>query len=158
MNGSKQNVQDYLKLLFQNVSITGIGDASGLLASATAGSLYVRLCTDATAIDIETLGSECSYTGYVAGGIAVARNSTKWGVSWNDTDNQAEVINNEEEVFGERTDTGAVETVQFAELWKDSSSTDIGDRLMWLEFTTTFDVSQGTMPRFGVGKLKWKFK
>ena len=158
MNASKQFAQDMLKLLFQNAAITDIGDASGILGSTSAGSVYLRLCTDAATVDIETLGTEASYTGYTAGGLAVARNATKWTVTWNDTDNQGEVVNAEEEVFGERTDSGTEEVLQYLEVWKDNSSSDIEDRICWLEFDNTISITQGVQPRFQAEKLKFTFK
>lgn len=156
MNISKQLAQDVLKHLFQNEAITGIGDASGVLGSATAGSLYLRGCTDAVAANIETLGTECAYTGYTAGGVAIARTTGKWTVSWNDTDNKAELVNVEEELMGERTDAGAAETLKYIELWKNNSSSAIADRLAWAELTTPLSVTQGVQPRFAAGKIKFK--
>lgn len=158
MNASKQFAQDMLELLFQNAAITGIGDSSGILGSTIAGSVYLRLCTNASTVDIETLGAEASYTGYTAGGLAVARTAGKWTVSWNDTDNQGEVVNAAEEVFGERTDTGTEQILQYLEVWKNNSSSDIADRICWLEFDNTISITQGVQPRFQADKLKFTFK
>ena len=36
---------DLLKLIFQNVALANVGDASGLQPSSTAGSLYISLHT-----------------------------------------------------------------------------------------------------------------
>lgn len=60
---------DSLKLVFQNAAAAGIGDASGLQPSATAGNLYVSLYTAA---------AECAYTSYAR--VAVARSSGGWTV------------------------------------------------------------------------------
>lgn len=156
MNGSKQKVQAYLSHIFCNLAMTGFGDASGLPAAATEGNIYLRLCTDAVAADIETLATECAYTGYVAGGIAVPRNATNWTVSWNDTDNQAEVINALEQLFAECT--AGSETAKYIEFWTDNTSSDIADRFGWIELTATLAISAGVQPRFAAGKIKYKHK
>lgn len=72
---------DLLKLLFNNTSITTIGDASGILASATPGFLYVSLHTaDPGEAGTQTT-SEISYTGYSR--IGVTRTSGGWTVTNN---------------------------------------------------------------------------
>ena len=67
-----------LRLVFNNTTLAGIGDATGLVGSTVAGSLYVSLHT-ATPIGGSQSTSECSYSGYVR--IALARNSGVWIVS-----------------------------------------------------------------------------
>ena len=69
---------EWLLLMFNNMTIANVGDATGLEGSATAGSLYVRLYTDAVTVDDDTIGTECAYTGYVQYGVAVARSSSGW--------------------------------------------------------------------------------
>ncbi|MCY1720145.1 hypothetical protein OU798_07315 [Prolixibacteraceae bacterium Z1-6] len=156
MNASKNYAIEHLELLFQNEPITGIGDTAGILASAAAGSLYLRLCTDAVAIDRETVGTPAAYTGYVANGVAVARSAAKWTITWNDTDNKAEAVNAEEEVFGERTDSGAAENIKYVEVWKNNTGTDLADRIGYMEFTNPLSVTLGVQPRIKAGKLKLK--
>lgn len=64
---SKTNVfeNDIQKLIFQNIGISLIGDATGILPSAAAGSLYLSLHTadPGEAGSAQTI-SETGYTGY----------------------------------------------------------------------------------------------
>jgi len=86
---SKSNTQEtaYLKLIFQNIAMANVGDASGIQPSATAGSLYIALYTsDPT--DADT-GTEANYTGYAR--VGVVRSVAGWTVSGNTVTN-AETI------------------------------------------------------------------
>lgn len=69
-----------LLLLFNNTTITLIGDAAGILKSVADGSFWVRLYTDAVVTDDDTLGTEAAYTGYNTGGVAVARTAGGWTI------------------------------------------------------------------------------
>jgi hypothetical protein len=70
-----------LSLIFNNANIANIGDAIGLRASTTAGSLYVSLHTaDPGEAGTQTT-SEATYTGYAR--VAVARSGAGWTVSGN---------------------------------------------------------------------------
>lgn len=93
MAGKKSNTfkNKVLAHLLQNAAITNLGDASGVLGSATAGNVYVRLCTSAVTVNDTTLGTEASYTGYVAGGVAVPRSSAGWTISANNASNTAAI-------------------------------------------------------------------
>ena len=78
-----------LQHIFQNAAIANIGDATGLPASATAGSLYVSLHTaDPGEAGAQTT-SEAAYTGYARQ--AVARSGSGWTVSGNNASNAAAV-------------------------------------------------------------------
>ena len=70
-----------LKLLFNNTTAAGIGDATGLPGSAGAGSLYVSLHTADPGEAGSQSTSEISYTGYAR--VAVARSGSGWTVSGN---------------------------------------------------------------------------
>jgi len=79
----------FLKLVFQNIAATGIGDAGGLLPSAAPGNLYVALHTaDPGAAGNQTT-SECAYTGYARE--AVVRDVAGWTVAANAVENAAEI-------------------------------------------------------------------
>lgn len=87
MSKSNLHETDYLKLVFQNIAIANIGDASGLQPSAAAGSLYVALyTTDPTEADT---GTEATYISYAR--VAVARSVAGWTVSGNTCTNAAAV-------------------------------------------------------------------
>lgn len=60
----------WLKLIFQNLGISNIGDATGIPPTGTAGSIFYSLHTaDPTASGNQT-SSEISYTPYVREGVA----------------------------------------------------------------------------------------
>ena len=68
---------DLLKLLFNNTTIAGIGDATGLPGSAAAGSLYLALhSADPTSGGTQSSSevTTAAYTGYTR--VAVSRNGT----------------------------------------------------------------------------------
>ena len=69
----------YLKHVFNNDDIAGVGDASGLQNSAAAGDLYLSLHSADPGIAGVQTTSELSYTGYARK--AVARDSSNWTVS-----------------------------------------------------------------------------
>ena len=84
---SKSNLHEtaYLKLVFQNVAMANIGDASGIQPSATAGSLYLALYkTDPTDADS---GNEANYTSYAR--VAVVRSAAGFTVSGATVENTA---------------------------------------------------------------------
>lgn len=73
---------DYMKLVFNNVAIANIGDASGLQPSAAAGNLYLSLHIADPGETGDQTTSETAYTGYVrkavartTGGFTVTNNS-----------------------------------------------------------------------------------
>jgi len=86
---SKSNTfeNQLLLLLFNNTALTLIGDASGLLPSGTAGSLFVSLHTADPGEAGDQTTSECNYTGYARKGIA--RSGAGWTVSGNQVSNAA---------------------------------------------------------------------
>jgi len=120
-NASDTFENEFLKLLFQNVAIAGIGDASGLQPSAAAGNLYLRLCTDATVADDATVGTEASYTGYVAKGVAVARSNAAWDVVTNSATNLADIL------FGDCT--AVPQNIKYVEVWRNNTSALLASRI-----------------------------
>lgn len=80
---SKSNALEnsYLQLLFNNVNIANVGDATGLRGSAAAGSLFLSLHT----ADPDEAGtqstSEVGYTGYAR--VAVPRTGAAFVVTGN---------------------------------------------------------------------------
>ena len=86
---SKSNTfeNDLLQLIFNNVDIADIGDASGLQNSATAGSLYVALHTADPGEAGTATTSESAYGSYARQ--AVARSGAGWTVTANEAENAA---------------------------------------------------------------------
>jgi hypothetical protein len=141
--------EQVLDLIFLNEAIPNIGDAAGLQPAATAGSFYVRLCTDASAVDKDALGTECAYTGYVAGGVAVVRTAAGWSRTGNIVSNAAEV--------GFGPCTAGTENIKYAELWRNNTGSTEADRVAWMEFSPVVPVSEGKTPRWIAGELKFTF-
>lgn len=144
-NASNTFRNDFLKHLFQNSAIAGIGDSSGLPAAGAAGNFYLRLCTSAVAVDSATLGTECAYTGYVAKGIAVARTAGGFTVTANQVKNAADAI------FG--ACTAGSETVRYVELWKNNTGSTEADRLAFAQLASDLAVSNGIQPKFAAESL-----
>lgn len=71
---------DLLKLIFNNVGIATIGDATGLVPSTAAGSLFASLHTADPSTGNQST-SEISYTGYAR--VAIARTTGGFTVSGN---------------------------------------------------------------------------
>jgi hypothetical protein len=76
---------DLLKLLFTNTTWANVGDATGLVGSGTAGSLYVSLHTADPGEAGDQSTSEATYTSYTR--VAVARTTGGWTVSGNQVSN-----------------------------------------------------------------------
>lgn len=68
-----------LNLLFNNTAFSLVGDATGLPATGTAGSLYVSLHTADPGETGDQTTSESAYTSYAR--VAVARSSGGWTIS-----------------------------------------------------------------------------
>lgn len=144
---SKSNsFENQLQLhIFNNSAIAKVGDANGLVASSTAGNVYVRLYTSAATVDDANIGTECAYTGYVAKGVAVARSGSGWTVTNNSVTNAAAIT------FG--ACTAGSETVRYFAIWKDNSSSSDAERLFWGQLTADLAVSAGITPEFAAGQL-----
>ena len=145
MSMSNSFETDILELIFNNTNIANIGDVAGLQGSSTAGSFYVRLYTSAVAVDDATIGTEAAYTGYVTGGVAVARSGAGWTVAGNNAQNAAEIA------FAECT--AGSETIRYFAIWKDNSSSNDAERVVWGQLTSDLAVSANVTPKFPAGTL-----
>src|SRR5574339_1003532 len=78
---SKSNTweSDLLKLVFNNTTASLIGDATGLVGSASAGVLYVSLHTADPTEGGNQTSSETTYTGYAR--VSVVRSTLGWTVT-----------------------------------------------------------------------------
>lgn len=81
MSKSNAAETDWLKLLFNNTTWANVGDATGIVGSTTAGSLFVSLHTADPGEAGDQSTSEISYTGYSR--VAVARSTGGWTVTGN---------------------------------------------------------------------------
>lgn len=127
--------------IFNNSTLPLIGDATGLLASSTAGSLYVALHTaDPGEAGTQTT-SEAAYGSYAR--VAVARTSGGWTVSGNSVVNTALVQ------FPQCTSGSEIET--YFTIGTASSGT--GKILYSGALSASLSVSSGIQPQFGAGTL-----
>lgn len=76
-----------LLLLFNNLALTDVGDAAGLLPSAAAGNFYISLHTADPGEAGAQNTTEAAYTGYAR--VAVARTAAGWTITGNGFANAA---------------------------------------------------------------------
>ena len=145
MSKSNSFETDLLSHIFTNAAIANVGDGAGLPAAATPGNLYIRLYTSAVTVDDSTIGTECAYTGYVTGGVAVARSGSGWTVAGNNASNAAAIT------FG--ACTAGSETVRYFAVFLDNSTNTDSHRLYWGQLTSDLAVSSGITPEFAIGAL-----
>lgn len=129
---------DFLEHVFQNLAIANVGDASGLPAAATAGSLYVALYT--VAPTDSTAGTEATFGSYARQ--AVARSAGGWTVSGNQVSNTAAIT------FPQAT--SGSETITSFSIMTASSG---GDMLFYGTLGTSRAVSTGVTLEFAAGAL-----
>lgn len=140
---SKSNTfeNDLLQLIFNNVDIADIGDASGLQNSATAGSLYLALHTGDPGEAGNATTNECAYTSYAR--VAVARTVGGWTVSGNQASNAALAQ------FPECT--GGSETITHVSITTSSSG---ASKILYSgALTASRSVSSGIQPQFAIGAV-----
>lgn len=132
---------DLLQLIFNNVDIADIGDASGLQNSATAGSLYVALHTADPGEGGNATTSESAYGSYARQ--AVARTAGGWTVSGNQASNAALIQ------FPECS--SGSETITHVSITTASSGT---SKILYSgSLSASRSVSTGIQPQFAIGAL-----
>ncbi len=89
MSMSNAAETDLLKLLFNNTTWANYGDATGIVGSSTAGSLYVGFHTADPGEAGDQTTSESTYTSYAR--VAVARTVGGFTVSGNTVSNAAQI-------------------------------------------------------------------
>ena len=141
---SKSNAFEYAiqTHIFNNAAISGIGDATGLPASATAGNLYIALYTSDPGETGTATTNECTDGGYAR--VAVPRSSAGFTC----TASSGNVANAAAITFGAFT-TGATIT-HFGIV---SSASGAGTLLKSGALTTSRTISAGTAPYFAAGDL-----
>lgn len=141
--GSKANTWEngLLDLLFLNTAFTTVGDAGGLLPSATAGSLYFALHTADPGETATQTTSECSYGAYAR--VAVARS----GAGFSRTNNQITNVANID--FPEATSG-----TQTATHWTvGTASSGTGKVLYYGDLSPTIAIVTGVVPRIKASTL-----
>jgi len=132
-----------LKLIFQNIGLADVGDATGLVPSTGAGNIYVSLHTvdpgDAAAAQDD---DEATYTGYARQ--TAVRSASGWtvaGTAPTVCDNAAEIN------MGENT--GSSQTVTDFGLGFAVS----GTTTMYMKGTADLVVGVAVNPQFAIGAL-----
>lgn len=140
---SKSNTfeNDLLQLIFNNVDIADVGDASGIQNSATAGSLYIALHTADPGEAGTAATSESAYGSYARQ--AVARSGAGWTVTGNEAENAALIQ------FPECT--SGSETITHVSITTASSGT---SKILYSgALSASRSVSSGIQPQFAAGAL-----
>lgn len=140
---SKSNTMEnsMLLLFFNNTAFANVGDAGGLGASSTAGSLYVSLHTSDPGEAGDQTTNEATYTSYAR--VAVARSSAGWTVSGNAVSNTAAI--------DFPAATGGSNTVTHFGVGTAASGS--GILLYSGALTASLAVSSGITPSFAIGDL-----
>lgn len=127
-------------LLFNNTAFANFGDATGLRATTSAGSLYLALWIgDPT--DADSGGAEASYTGYAR--VAIARSGSGFTVSANTVTNAAALE------FGACTG-GTLGTITHGAICTASS----GDNMILkAALSSTIVLASGIVPQVPAGDL-----
>ena len=135
---SKSNTfeNDLLLLLFNNTAITDIGDAAGLRATTTAGSLYWSLHTADPGEAGTAITNETAYTGYAR--VAGARAGAGFTVTGNSVSPPANVD------FGECTASPGGALTHFGIV---NTSSGAGKLLYKGTLTPNVTMAVGVIPR-----------
>ena len=141
MSASDGFETNILKLIFNNTTYAGLGDATGLVGSTGAGSLYVSLHTSDPGETGTQTSSEATYTSYAR--VAVARTSGGWTVSGNSATNTATI--------NFPACTGGSSTVTYFGIGANTSGT--GQLLFSGALTASLAVSNGITPSFATSAL-----
>ena len=132
-----------MKLVFNNTTLAGIGDGTGLVGAGTVGDLYVALFT-ANPTDT-TQGTETVYTNYAR--VAVPRTTGGWTVAVGEPTN---VSNTAAVAFPQCGATGA--TITGFAICK-AGTTGVDDAIFWGALSGSLAVSNGITPEFAIGAL-----
>src|SRR5690242_6923627 len=146
MSGRMANTaqNDALLLIFENTTWANMGDATGIVHSTTAGSLYISLHTADPGAAGTQATSEAAYTSYAR--VAVARSSAGWTTSGS---SPTSVKNAAAVTFPAAT--GGSETETWFTVGRDASST--GEALFQGPLTSSLAVSSGITPSFAINAL-----
>ncbi len=134
---------ELLRLILNNDSIAGIGDAGGLLQSAADGSLFLSLHTADPGETGTQSSSEAAYTGYAR--VAVARDGSAWTI------NAGSGVATNAALIQFAQCTGGTATV--THLGIGTSSSGAGALKLRVPLAQSFAISNGIRPQFAVGAL-----
>lgn len=129
-------IVDLLKLLLNNTTWAGVGDATGLVGSTAAGSWFLSLHTSSPGAGGDQTTNEISYTGYAR--VAVARTSGGWTATANPATLAATVS-------WPAMTGGTGGTATFVGLGKASSG--VGELVLFGSISPTIAVTTGVTPQ-----------
>lgn len=141
MSASNTFETNILKLIYNNTTYAGMGDATGLVGSTAAGSLYLSLHTADPGEAGDQTTSETSYTSYAR--TAIARSTGGFTVSGNTVSNAAQVL--------APACTGSTATLTHFGIGKASSGA--GELYFSGALTPNLAVAIGIQPTFDIGQL-----
>lgn len=144
MSKSDTCESNLLKLLFNNTTWANVGDATGIVGSGAAGSLYISLHTSDPGETGTQATNETAYTNYVR--VAVARTSGGWTVSGTAP---SQAANAALVAFAQCGATGA--TLTHFGIGRASSGA--GELLYSGALTANLIVNPGITPQFAIGAL-----
>ena len=144
MSASNACESDILKLIFNNTTWANVGDATGIVGSTSAGSLYVSLHTADPGEAGDQTTSEATYTSYARA--AVARSTGGWTVSGTAPTQVANAAS-----VGFPACTGGSNTITYFAIGRASSGT--GEIIVSGALTASLSVSSGITPSFAIGQL-----
>ena len=128
-----------LSLYFENANAANIGDATGLRASSTAGSVYASLHTSDPGETGDQTTNETAYTNYAR--VAIGRSTSAWSVAAGVADNDAAVT----------FPAGGASGSTITHVALGSATSGAGNRDM--NGTASLAVSSGITPEFAIGAL-----
>lgn len=131
---------ELLELIFENLAFDNIGDAGGILPSASPGAIEVSLHTGTLGDTSDQSTTEAAYTSYVR--VDVARAAAQWTAVAGVTSNDAAIT------FPQAT--GGSETETDFGLGSDQVANEL-----WIYgvLTASLAVSNGITPEFAIGDL-----
>ena len=130
-----------LGLIITNVAAANVGDAGGLLPSATAGVFWISLHTADPGEAGTQTSSESAYTNYARQD--EARNTTQWTVTGNTADNDNAIA----------YPTGGATGSLVTHFGLGSASSGAGNLFLYGALTASLQVNSGITPEFAIGAL-----
>lgn len=144
MSATNAAETDILKLIFNNTTWANVGDATGIVGSTSAGSLYVSLHTADPGEAGDQTTSESAYTSYAR--VAVARSSGGWTVSGTAPTQAANTA-----AVSFPACTGSTSTITYFGIGRASSGA--GELIVSGALNASLAVSTGITPSFDIGQL-----
>jgi hypothetical protein len=141
MSLSNSAENNLLKLLYNNVTWAGVGDATGLVGSGAAGSFYLALHTANPGETGDQSTSEATFTSYAR--VAVARTTGGWTVTGNQASNTALVQ------FPQCT--GGTNAITYVSVGKSSSGA--GEIVNYMALNTPLTVQNLNTVEFPAGAI-----